>query len=94
MTCACEIDARVGCLVDDPALHSTLCKKQCGGKSGRTRAHVETTFPKKPLNVAIAQDEPGIKPHCVPDDRRRKLVMSEKRWLSFAIIIEPQPVFA
>jgi hypothetical protein len=25
--------------VDDPALHSTLCKKQCGGKPGRTRAY-------------------------------------------------------
>ena len=30
------------------------------------------------LNVAIAEREPDTQPHCVPDDRRRKLVTSER----------------
>jgi hypothetical protein len=44
----------------------------------RLVGNVETPFREELLDVAIAEREPGIQPHCVPDDRRRKLVTSER----------------
>jgi hypothetical protein len=44
----------------------------------RLVGNVQTALSKEFLNVAIAEREPNIQPHCVPDDRRRKLLTSER----------------
>jgi hypothetical protein len=55
-----------------------------------TDREVQTALGEEFLNVAIAEREPDIQPHGAPDDRR-EIGDERTRWLSSAIIIEPQP---
>ena len=58
--------------------------------SDRLVGDIQPTLGEQILDITEAEGEANIEPNGVPNDRR-EIGDERTRWLSFAIIIEPQP---